>query len=236
MININCDMGEGLDNEHLLMPYINSCNIACGGHAGDTATMMKVTALAKEHNVKVGAHPSYPDKENFGRVSVEMNQEDLIQSIQEQLKAFNIVLENIDLPLHHIKAHGALYNDIAKDAALANVFLSAIFEYKTICSIYVPYHSAIELEAKSNGFKVIYEGFADRNYNDDYTLVNRKYPNAVMTDESEIVKRIEEISKTGKLTSVNGKQLPYNAQTFCVHSDTANAVEIVRAISEYFSE
>jgi len=235
MININCDMGEGLDNEHVLMPYINSCNIACGGHAGDTATMMRVAALAKEHNVKIGAHPSYPDREKFGRLSVEMNKEDLIQSIQKQLNAFNLVLESVQLPLHHIKAHGALYNDIAKDAELANVFLAAIFEYKAICSIYVPYRSVIELEAKRNGFKIIYEGFADRNYNDDYTLVNRKYPDAVITDEGEIVKRIDEISKTGMLKSVNGKQLTFNAQTFCVHSDTANALEIVKSISAYFT-
>mgnify|MGYP001628281198 CR=1 FL=1 len=118
-VDINCDVGEGVGNEADIFPYISSCNIACGGHAGDTETMYRVVSLAKQHRLKVGAHPSYPDKTNFGREVMDISNKDLVQSIQKQLSDFDAVLQQEEVTLHHIKAHGALYNQTAKDKELA---------------------------------------------------------------------------------------------------------------------
>ncbi|MDH5475806.1 MAG: LamB/YcsF family protein, partial [Cyclobacteriaceae bacterium] len=170
MIDVNCDVGEGVNNEELLMPYISSCNIACGGHAGGLETMTNVVSLAIKHNVKIGAHPSYPDRENFGRKSMVISDEDLAITIVKQIKTLEKVVSTSERQLHHIKPHGALYNDIAKNTALANVFLDAIASYRNTCALYVPFTSEIAHEALKRNFKVVYEAFADRNYNDDHSL------------------------------------------------------------------
>ena len=167
MIDINCDVGEGLNNERLLMPYITSCNIACGGHAGDIQTMTIAVALSKKYHVKIGAHPSYPDKENFGRESMQISTDALSKSIIDQIQTLEKVVDDAHLKIHHIKPHGALYNDLAKDLSLANTFLDIIQNYSKKYALYSPFESTIAKEAPLRGFNVIYEGFADRNYNDD---------------------------------------------------------------------
>ena len=186
MIDINCDVGEGLNNEHLLMPYISSCNIACGGHAGDKKTMAHVVSLASKYNVKIGAHPSYPDKENFGRKSIQISNEDLKESILNQVNSLEEVMNRFNVKLHHIKPHGALYNDLANDQFLALRFLKIIDKYKVTCFLYAPYGSAIAKEAKKNSFNIIYEVFADRNYNEDLSLVSRQHTSAILTHIDDI--------------------------------------------------
>lgn len=234
MIDINCDVGEGLNNEHLLMPYIASCNIACGGHAGDVATMINVVELAKKYHVKIGAHPSYPDKENFGRKSIQLSEEELKNTIAHQIKTLGKIVSDFGLQIHHIKPHGALYNDIAKDKSLAKIFLDAIQEYRSKYALYVPYGSAIEKEALRKGFNIIYEAFADRNYNDDLSLVSRKESNAILTNVDQIVEHISQIKEKGKVRTISGQLLELKASTFCVHSDTNNSVAIVKEIHEKF--
>ncbi|MDH5365910.1 MAG: 5-oxoprolinase subunit PxpA [Cyclobacteriaceae bacterium] len=234
MIDINCDVGEGVNNEHLLMPYITSCNIACGGHAGDEKMMTKVVELAKKHQVKIGAHPSYPDKENFGRKSILLSAKELNKTINHQIKALEKVASEFDMQLHHIKPHGALYNDIAKDNSLAKIFLDAIHKHLEKYVLYVPYESQIEKEALRNNFKIIYEAFADRNYNDDLNLVSRKESNAILTDVNQIIEHISLIKEKGEVRTISGQHLEIKASTFCVHSDTNNSVEIVKKIHEKF--
>lgn len=234
MIDINCDVGEGLDNEHLLMPYISSCNIACGGHAGDSKTMNKVVTSTKEYQVKIGAHPSYPDRENFGRKSMQLSKEELSKTINEQIELLKKITDELDTSIHHIKPHGALYNDLAKDTFLANTFLDSIQNYKKEYALYVPFGSAIATEALRRGFDIIYEAFADRNYNNDLTLVSRKESNAVITDTRQIVKHIS-MMRNEKVKSATGKYIPIRAATFCVHSDTKNVVDIVRKIHGAFT-
>jgi len=236
MIDINCDVGEGINNEHLLMPYITSCNIACGGHAGDVETMTTVVKLAQKHNVKIGAHPSYPDKENFGRKSIQLTKQELSNTILLQIKALEHVVHQLNLQLHHIKPHGALYNDIAKDQSLANTFLDAIKEYRNKYALYVPFGSVIAKVALQQNFNIIYEAFADRNYNDDLSLVSRKEKNAVLTDITKIIDHITLIKKEGKVKTISGKQLPLKGATFCVHSDTSNSAQIVKSIYTFFSK
>lgn len=234
-IDINCDVGEGVFNEDLLLKYIQSCNIACGGHTGDAASMRKIVSLALNYKLKIGAHPSYPDIENFGRKSIAMEPEQLIQTIEKQLDELNFIVKELGGKLHHIKPHGALYNDIVKNKALANVFLIAIEKYKETSKLYVPYGSEIEKLALKEGFQIVYEAFADRNYNDDLSLVSRKKPQAVITAPEKMLQHVQEIYSNGKVTTLNGKKIKIKATTFCVHSDTENAVEMVKVLNEKFS-
>ncbi|SDQ72267.1 5-oxoprolinase subunit PxpA [Flagellimonas zhangzhouensis] len=231
-IDINCDVGEGVGNEAELFPFISSCNIACGGHAGSRETMMEVAQLAAIHGVKVGAHPSYPDKANFGREAMDISKEELIQSVQSQLSTFDEVLEELKIPLHHIKAHGALYNQISKDELLARVFLKAIESYRDNALLYVPFNSVVEKLALEMGFKIAYEAFADRNYNVDLSLVSRKQENALIQDPKEVLHHILPIIKEGSVKAVNGEFVEISAQTLCVHGDTAAALKILTYISE----
>jgi UPF0271 protein len=235
LIHINCDMGEGLGNEHLFMPYISACNIACGGHAGDAETIHRVVSLAKKYGVRIGAHPSYPDRENFGRISMEVSKENLLETIQKQISLIENVCKSLDVEIQHIKPHGALYNDISKEPALANYFLNAIEPYKKRYKLYVPDKSIVEKEALRRPFNLVYEAFADRNYHDDLTLVSRKEKGAVLTNIDQITQHIQRINNQGKVRTISGKEIPIKADTFCVHSDTENAVEIVKQIHAFFN-
>ncbi len=231
-IDINCDVGEGVDNESQLMPLISSCNIACGGHAGDARSIKEVTLLAKAHQVKIGAHPSYPDKANFGRISLAISAEDLTASITEQLDLMvNTVLE-CDAPLHHIKPHGALYNDCAKDVELAKVFLNAISPYKEDILLYVPFGTPIGELAQKKRFKIKKEAFADRNYNPDLSLVSRGLPNALITSPKNVLKHVLNMVKNNEVITVEGAKKTVKAETFCIHGDTENALLILTYLSK----
>lgn len=230
-IDINCDVGEGVGNEKDLFPMISSCNIACGGHAGSKETIKLCLELAKKHKVKVGAHPSYPDIENFGRVSMSISNEVLIKSIQTQMQTFESVREEIDIPLHHIKPHGALYNDIAKDEQLAETFLTAIAPYKHPVLLYVPYNSIIQKLAIKNGFEVLVEAFADRNYNDDLSLVSRKEKDALITSGKEVLNHILHMYNDKLVKTITGKNVTIEADTYCIHGDTPAALQILTYLS-----
>lgn len=234
-ITINCDVGEGMQNEAQLMPYIQSCNIACGAHAGSKELIREVVALAIKHEVKIGAHPSYPDKVNFGRETMVMKEPEFIETIRAQVNLIKKEAELQGATLHHIKPHGALYNDIAKNKQLAKQFLNAISPYKEEVVLYVPYKSVVETCAKQAGFKIVYEVFADRNYNDNLSLVSRSEKNAVLTNLPVVLNHILEVIQTNKVTTISGKKAAIKGETFCVHSDTKNAVEIAKGIAEHDS-
>ena len=182
MLNINCDLGEGLNNEHLIMPLINSCNIASGGHAGNTKSMIECVEISIRCNVEIGAHPSYPDRLNFGRKKMEISKPELSYSIITQIESLETIASSYGKKLHHIKAHGALYNEMISDIDLADFYLDTIKEYKSKYSIYIPYKSEIEKLASKRGFDIIYEVFGDRNYNDNLSLVSREKENALIND------------------------------------------------------
>jgi len=229
-IDVNCDVGEGLNNEAELMPYIQSCNIACGGHAGSEKIMRNIVLLAKKYHVKIGAHPSYPDKENFGRKTMILDPDELKRTIQKQINSLLQIIKEQGATMNHIKPHGALYNDIAKNNELSLEFLDAIMPYKNEVKLYVPYNSAIEKNALKNGFSIVYEAFADRNYNDVLSLVSREEKEALITNPKKILQHVSEMVTTEKVTTVTGKKVPIKANTFCVHSDTENAIEIVKVL------
>ena len=235
MININCDLGEGLNNEDVIMPLIKSCNIACGGHSGDIDSMQRCVELAIINNVEIGAHPSYPDKENFGRIHLDIPALALKESIVNQIDSLISICKSHNTDLTHIKAHGALYNEMIKDSNLSNIYLDIIDIYKDKYYLYIPYKSEIEKIAVDRGFKIKYEVFGDRNYNDDLTLVSRKEEEALITIPEKVIKHISEIYYNNCVVSVNGNKHDVKADTYCIHSDTQNAEHILKSIKEYFS-
>ncbi|MGH1383130.1 5-oxoprolinase subunit PxpB [Kordia sp.] len=235
MLHINCDVGEGVDNEEILMPYINACNIACGGHAGDAETMHEVVALAKKYQVEIGAHPSYPDRENFGRISVDMASAEFIKTIQQQITNLEEIVALHAAKIVHIKPHGALYNDVAKSEEKAQLFLKAISKYKGKYKLYVPYNSVIETFALQQNFEIVYEAFADRNYNDDLTLVSRKKNNAILTKIEEVIPHVSRLKNEQKVQTISNQKIILKSDTFCVHSDTLYAIEIVQQLHSHFN-
>ena len=235
-IAINCDVGEGVSNEHLLMPYISSCNIACGGHYGDVKTMDHTIAIAIENNVLIGAHPSFPDKENFGRKILKMTPEALQKSIESQLLLFKSRLDLVGAKMNHIKPHGALYNLITVDVATAKIFLKAIDKYAKSVFLYVPYNSVIARLAIEKNIRVVYEVFADRNYNSDLSLVSRNQENALITDAVAVFKHVVHMYQHQEVIAISGEKKPIIADTFCVHGDQEKALSILIYLSEHLKK
>ncbi|WP_282135717.1 5-oxoprolinase subunit PxpA [Seonamhaeicola maritimus] len=230
IIDINADVGEGVGNEAGLMPYISSCNIACGGHAGDKETMREVVKLAKKHKVKIGAHPSFPDKENFGRVKMDISCAALFTSLKHQITDLLKVLYEENGTLHHIKPHGALYNLAAINEKVANVIVEVIKSMHRPVQLYVPYNSIIAEVAQNNDVSITYEVFADRNYNDDLSLVSRKEKNAIITNEEGMSQHVLNMIQNKKVKTSTGKEKQILAQTICVHGDNPKAIELVRQL------
>jgi UPF0271 protein len=221
-IDINCDLGEGVRNESVLMPLISSCNIACGGHAGDLETMTTVVNLAKINNVNIGAHPSFPDKENFGRAIIAMSADDLFDTLTTQIKSLKVIVEAQQLKLHHVKPHGALYNLASVDAATATVIVNVVKSIDKDLVLYAPFESVISKIAIQEGLRVMFEGFADRNYNEDLTLVLRSELNALIHDPVVMFEHVYNMISRGNVTTREGAEVPLKVDTFCMHGDEKN--------------
>ncbi|WP_439130235.1 5-oxoprolinase subunit PxpA [Polaribacter sp.] len=231
-IDMNCDVGEGVENEHLMMPYISSCNIACGGHFGDATTIDKTMQLAIDNGVKIGAHPSFPDTENFGRKWMKISNDALQKSIENQMDLFLERLSFFNEKIHHIKPHGALYNAIAKNEEFATLFIKITEKYLKDVFLYVPYQSKIEEVALKYGVNIKYEAFADRNYTNELTLVSRQHKNALLVDENEVLQHVLSMIKYQNVKTISGDIKNIKAATFCVHSDTQNALEMVKYLHQ----
>lgn len=231
IIDINVDMGEGMGNEAELMPYISSCNIACGGHAGDYQTMKNVVKLAKQHRVKIGAHPSFPDRENFGRKTMEMPCVALYTSLKNQITDLLAVLKEEHAPLHHVKPHGALYNLAASDEKTANVIVEVMKALALPAELYAPYNSVLANIAVENNIRVFYEAFADRSYNSDLSLVPRTEKHAIIEDVDIMFQQVFGIYGRQKVKTISGEWATLKAHTFCVHGDHPNAVNMVKGLT-----
>lgn len=235
-IDLNADVGEGIGNEHQLMPFLSSCSIACGGHAGDSETMKHVLKLAKMHSVKVGAHPSYPDKENFGRQRMDISYSALYTSLKEQIEALQAIAKNQSMQLHHVKPHGALYNIAAKEKETASVIVDVMKRFHVSLKLYVPYRSVIAEIAISENIPVVYEAFADRNYNNDLSLVSRTEKNALIADNKIMLQHVLNIITNKKIKTVNGVEVDVIAQTLCLHGDHNNSVLFAKNLSKNLSK
>ncbi|WP_029035949.1 5-oxoprolinase subunit PxpA [Salinimicrobium xinjiangense] len=227
IIHINCDLGEGGEYDKELMPLISACNIACGGHAGTLETMQHTVDLAMEHGVEIGAHPSYPDKENFGRISVEINRKELKRSLVAQIMTLKQITEAEGALLTHVKPHGALYNDAQKNEEIAQVIIDSVLEFGDDLVLYAPYGSEICRLAEGK-LKVKFEAFADRNYNPDRSLVSRVEKGAVINKKEEVLEHLFSMISDGKISCQKEEKIDCFATTFCLHSDTKNSVEILK--------
>lgn len=234
-IHINCDLGEGGDLDAELMPYISACNIACGGHAGNLETMQQTIKLALAHKVEIGAHPSYPDKVNFGRKPMDISTDELQRSIVAQILSLKQLAEAEGVKLTHVKPHGALYNEAAKDEKIARIIIDAIQEFDQNLALFCPPKSVISNLAKGK-IPVVIEGFSDRNYEPDLSLVSRSKSNALITKKEAVFEHLFSMFFEEKITCVNAEKISCVADTFCLHSDTPNSVEIIAFIEHKFAE
>ena len=230
-IQLNADVGEGMLNDAQLMPFLTYANIASGGHTGNENSIQQTVSLAQKYNVKVGAHPSYPDKDNFGRKSMQISLLNLEQTISKQVDLFLKVVKNLNTSMYHVKLHGALYNDVFKEEKLTHWFLNFIAKKYEGTKVFVPV-GAKDYVKPNYQHMIIYEVFADRNYNDELQLVPRSYPNAVLEKPIEVLKHVQGLFLKNKLTSINGNRFKVKADTFCLHGDNPNVIAIAEIINE----
>ncbi len=235
-IDINCDLGEGIADDAQLMRYISSCSIACGGHAGDETTMRNALQLAKKHQVGAGAHPSYPDKEHFGRKTIPISLDELGASLMGQMQRLSSIAKKLDVQIHHVKPHGALYDQATKDRSIAGIVVKAMKEVLPDARMYAPFRSWLAQEAIENKVEVTLEAFADRNYEDDLSLVRRSNPKAIIDTPEDVLAHLLTMVQYHKVRSINGKLVPIRANTFCVHGDHQNTIEVLRYLSSELSK
>ena len=237
-IKLNCDMGEsfgiwkmGFDEK--IMPYVDMANLACGFHASDPLTMTKAVILAMKHQVEIGAHPGYQDLVGFGRRSMLCSLEEIKAIVIYQIGALAGICKSHNTHISYVKPHGALYNDMMKDENIFKAILSGISSYNKELKLMIL--SSSKNEEYSNiamnyGISLYYEVFADRNYNDDGSLVARSNENAVIHDEFEVMDRITLLKENGYLYSINKQRLFLRPHTICVHGDNEQALEFVKNI------
>ncbi len=235
-IDLNCDLGESygrfqIGNDEAIMPYITSCNIACGFHGGDPLTIVKTIELAAGHGVQIGAHPSFPDLQGFGRREMVMSAEELTACIKYQVMAVKGLTEAAGQRLKHVKPHGALYNAAAKDIAIAKTLISTVFAIDPELVFVGPAMNKMKDYARQLGQKYASEVFADRLYNDDLTLVNRALPEAMITEEQEAERQVVQMALDQKVTTISGAVKAISADTICLHGDQSSAVLFAKRIS-----
>ncbi|HEX3025212.1 MAG TPA: 5-oxoprolinase subunit PxpA [Chitinophagaceae bacterium] len=231
-IDLNCDMGEGLQTDAALMPFISSANIACGYHAGNMETMKRMVEAALQHGVAIGAHPGFDDKENFGRTEIILSQKDLYKLISAQIILLHKICVENKTTLHHVKPHGALYNMAAKNIEMANTITQAIKDIDDNLIVYGLSGSHLISEAKKLKLKTASEVFADRTYQDDGSLTSRNQPNALIEDENISVQQVLQMIQKQSVTSISGKQINIVAETICIHGDGDHAVDFAKKINE----
>jgi UPF0271 protein len=240
-IDLNADMGESFGAWHMgddaaLMPWITSANVACGFHAGDWSTIEATVALAVTHGVAIGAHPSLPDLQGFGRRSMQVTEDEVYQMTLYQAGAVRAFAEAGAGRLHHVKAHGALYNMAAKDAALSRGLVRAVKALGDQVQIYVLAGSLMETIARETGLITRCEVFADRRYMPDGTLAPRNRPDALITDESQAVTQVLRMVQEGSLLAVDGSVVAVKADTVFIHGDKPNAVPFVKALRDVLQQ
>src|SRR5437763_8737707 len=206
-IDLNCDMGEGMGYDAALMPLITSANIACGFHAGSSDMIRKTIDLALQHKVHIGAHPSFRDRENFGRKEMRISDEKLYAIVIEQLIKVDLIAREMGATMHHVKPHGALYNMAARDPDIAGVIVQTIKDFNEDLIVYGLSGSHLISEAKAAGLKTASEVFADRSYQDDGSLTPRNNEGALFTEEEKSIRQVLQMLQ-GTVTTISGKIIP----------------------------
>lgn len=231
---LNADLGElpgpegrALDAE--MLRVLTRCNVACGGHAGDDASMRATIRAARDNGVRIGAHPSYPDLENFGRRTLMMPPQELAASLAAQTRRLLEIAAEENAAVTHLKPHGALYNDAAKDAGLA-ALIAAVAAETVIRELVGPPGSELERAARAAGLTYIAEGFADRSYEPDGALTPRSLPGAVLEDSAQVLAQALDFARDGAVAVRGGGRIALAIDTLCLHSDTPGAAEHARRL------
>jgi 5-oxoprolinase (ATP-hydrolysing) subunit A len=230
IVDLNSDLGEGAGHDNEILDLVSSANISCGFHAGDPASIFATIQAALERGVSLGAHPSFPDRGNFGRTEMTMAPVEVYATVVFQIGGFQALARAAGGRMNHVKAHGALYNMAARDRALADVIANAVFAVDPKLILFAPLESELDYAATELGLDTASEVFADRNYLPDGSLVPRSEPNAFVHDPLEAADRIIRILEEGKVRAVDGNDVAISASTVCVHGDNPQAVEFVRKL------
>ena len=240
-VDLNSDLGEGFgsykmgdDNE--ILKYITACNIACGWHAGDPMIMDRTVRIAAERGVAVGAHPSFPDLMGFGRRRMNLSFEEAKNYTKYQVGALSAFTTTYGLKIHHVAPHGAMGNMCQDDRQLARAIAEACYEIDPDIIMYYCAGAVLKEEAEKVGLRTACEIFADRAYEDDLSLRNRKLEGSMITDENIAIQRCIRMIKEGKVTGYSGKDLDIQGDTLCVHGDGPKAIAFVKKISEEFKK
>ena len=231
-IDLNCDMGEGMPNDAALMPYISSANIACGFHAGDEHTMKSTVKLCKDFGVRIGAHPSFPDRANFGRTMMEMSPEEIYKMVREQIQVLHKHASAQGEKIHHVKPHGALYNASAKDPAIAKAIAQAVFDEDPNALLLGLSGSYSLAAAEALGLKTAHEVFGDRAYQADGSLVPRNQAHACLDQTEEVIHQVKRMVQKGEVQAISGEIIPLRIDTICLHGDGPHALAFAQVIRE----
>ncbi|MFM1566296.1 MAG: LamB/YcsF family protein [SAR86 cluster bacterium] len=235
-IDINSDLGEfrnekQLTNELNILNYISSCSIACGGHVGDVNSIKTIIEACKKHSIAIGPHPSYPDKEGFGRRMIDIESKDLENSIRDQINLFLKVADSLSMPVRHVKLHGRLYNEVSKSEVLSSLFVNLIDSFKYDLSVIGPAESLLGQMLEDKDIPFIPEAFIDRTYKEDLTLVDRSEEGSVLISVEEQINQARSIVCDEKIMSNNNKILNLKAETLCIHGDSPNSLEVAEALT-----
>lgn len=229
-IDLNVDLGEGGAHDAELIALASSANIACGGHAGDDQTMRLAIQHCIARGVAIGAHPGYEDPKHFGRRELDLAPEEVTEMIARQLGRFSEIVTQVGAAIHHVKPHGALYNQADREPAIAAAVIEGVKQFPEICSCYVPPFGALAMACREAGIPVKAEGFVDRRYFENAALVPRSEPGAVIDDPRAAVAQALQLARDKKVQSVSGTIISLPAETLCVHGDGRDAVELLRAV------
>lgn len=236
-IDLNCDMGEMPEavadgTQESLMAFLTSVNIACGGHAGDQFTMRTTIEQALCRNLAIGAHPGYPDRANFGRLELNLPADAVAQSVFEQVSRLAEIAEKCGARISHVKAHGALYNQAARDSLVAEAIADGVARWRCDAVLVGLAGSPMLETFRRAGFAVAAEAFADRRYESDGSLRSRKFSDALTVDPAEAAAQALRIAERGSVAAHDGTEVHVAAQTICIHGDTPGAVNIAAAVSQ----
>ncbi len=238
-IDLNCDIGEGMPNDRALMKFVSSVNIACGYHAGNKGIMQQTVEWALENNCAIGAHPSYPDTENFGRIDIldkSVSRADLPGLIADQIELLDEICREAGTSIHHIKPHGALYNRAAVDEEVSAIICRVIRNFNPDLFLYGLSGSLTKKIAKEQDIKFVNEVFADRTYLDDGRLTPRTDPGSLIEDQDSSLQQVMQMILERTVTSVRGKRISLEAETICIHGDGTHALEFAAFIHHALNE
>lgn len=235
-VDLNCDLGEGGLHDAALMPLITSANIACGGHAGDEATMKAAIALALQHGTAIGAHPGIADRENFGRVERPLTPAAVRELVVGQTERLQRLAAAAGGMVAHVKPHGALYTLAAREAAIAAAVAEAVYEVDSRLVLIGLANSHLVEAGLACGLRVMHEAFADRTYQADGMLTPRRRPDALITEEARAVAQVLRMVTEGKVTATDGSEVEIRAETICLHGDGARPVEFAQELRRALAE